>query len=50
MISERRTDEVVAKWLGKQSYLDDLNSLDKELYKGLISTYKGLRRNIKNRV
>jgi len=27
----------VAKWLGRQSYLDDLNSLDKDLYKGLIS-------------
>jgi ubiquitin-protein ligase E3 C len=27
----------VAKWLGRQSYLDDLNSLDNELYKGLIS-------------
>lgn len=27
----------VAKWLGRQSYLDDLQSLDKELYKGLIS-------------
>ncbi|KAK4685808.1 hypothetical protein P7C73_g4335, partial [Tremellales sp. Uapishka_1] len=26
----------LAKWLGKQSYLDDLNSLDKDLYKGLI--------------
>lgn len=28
---------VVAKWLGRQSYLDDLQSLDKDLYKGLIS-------------
>ncbi len=28
---------VVAKWLGKQSFLDDLASLDAELYKGLIS-------------
>lgn len=27
----------VAKWLGRQSYLDDLASLDRELYKGLIS-------------
>lgn len=27
----------VAKWLGRQSYLDDLQSLDKDLYKGLIS-------------
>jgi ubiquitin-protein ligase E3 C len=27
----------VAKWLGKQSFLDDLASLDPELYKGLIS-------------
>jgi ubiquitin-protein ligase E3 C len=26
----------LAKWLGRQSYLDDLNSLDSELYKGLI--------------
>jgi hypothetical protein len=26
----------VAKWLGKQSFLDDLVSLDVELYKGLI--------------
>ncbi|EIW71232.1 hypothetical protein M231_06447 [Tremella mesenterica] len=26
----------LAKWLGKQSYLDDLSSLDPELYKGLI--------------
>ncbi|WVF69744.1 hypothetical protein IAT40_004523 [Kwoniella sp. CBS 6097] len=25
----------LAKWLGRQSYLDDLNSMDKELYKGL---------------
>ncbi|KAL7420037.1 ubiquitin-protein ligase (E3) [Cryptotrichosporon argae] len=29
-------DFFLAKWLGRQSYLDDLNSLDKELYKGLI--------------
>lgn len=28
---------IVAKWLGRQSYLDDLASLDKDLYKGLIS-------------
>jgi len=27
----------LAKWLGRQSYLDDLSSLDNELYKGLIS-------------
>lgn len=27
----------VAKWLGRQSYLDDLASLDKDLYRGLIS-------------
>ena len=27
----------LAKWLGRQSYLDDLRSLDNELYKGLIS-------------
>ena len=26
----------LAKWLGRQSYLDDLNSLDNELYKGLV--------------
>ncbi|KAG9045954.1 hypothetical protein FS837_005354 [Tulasnella sp. UAMH 9824] len=26
----------LAKWLGKQSYLDDLASLDQELYQGLI--------------
>ena len=26
----------LAKWLGKQSYLDDLSSLDPELYNGLI--------------
>ncbi|KAJ3088054.1 hypothetical protein HK102_009664 [Quaeritorhiza haematococci] len=26
----------LAKWLGRQSYLDDLPSLDKELYQGLI--------------
>ncbi|KGB75097.1 ubiquitin-protein ligase E3 C [Cryptococcus deuterogattii 99/473] len=26
----------LAKWLGRQSYLDDLASLDKDLYKGLI--------------
>jgi ubiquitin-protein ligase E3 C len=26
----------LAKWLGKQSYLDDLASLDPELYNGLI--------------
>ena len=24
------------QWLGKQSYLDDLASLDQELYRGLI--------------
>lgn len=24
------------KWLGRQSYLDDLSSLDEELYRGLI--------------
>ncbi|WWC86828.1 uncharacterized protein L201_001707 [Kwoniella dendrophila CBS 6074] len=29
-------DFFLAKWLGRQSYLDDLNSLDKDLYKGLI--------------
>ncbi|WWC68012.1 uncharacterized protein I206_101931 [Kwoniella pini CBS 10737] len=29
-------DFFLAKWLGRQSYLDDLSSLDKELYKGLI--------------
>lgn len=27
----------LAKWLGRQSYLDDLASLDKELYRGLVS-------------
>lgn len=27
---------LVAKWLGRQSYLDDLASLDPELYKGLV--------------
>lgn len=27
----------LAKWLGRQSYLDDLASLDYDLYKGLIS-------------
>lgn len=27
----------LAKWLGRQSYLDDLASLDHELYRGLIS-------------
>jgi len=27
----------LAKWLGRQSYLDDLASLDAELYKGLIA-------------
>ena len=26
----------LAKWLGKQSYLDDLVTLDPELYKGLV--------------
>lgn len=26
----------LTKWLGKQSYLDDLASLDPELYNGLI--------------
>lgn len=26
----------LSKWLGKQSYLDDLASLDPELYNGLI--------------
>ncbi|WVR04680.1 hypothetical protein IAU60_001691 [Kwoniella sp. DSM 27419] len=29
-------DFFLAKWLSRQSYLDDLASLDKELYKGLI--------------
>lgn len=29
-------DDAVAKWLGRQSYLDDLASLDPELYKGLV--------------
>jgi ubiquitin-protein ligase E3 C len=29
-------DYAVAKWLGRQSYLDDLASLDRDLYKGLI--------------
>jgi hypothetical protein len=37
-----RCSPPVAKWLGRQSYLDDLNSLDKELYKGLISEYNSL--------
>ncbi|KAJ1537877.1 hypothetical protein HK405_014289, partial [Cladochytrium tenue] len=27
----------LAKWLGRQSYLDDLRSLDEELYKGLLA-------------
>ena len=27
----------LAKWLGRQSYLDDLASLDYDLYKGLIA-------------
>ncbi|KAJ2912438.1 hypothetical protein MD484_g7973, partial [Candolleomyces efflorescens] len=33
----------LAKWLGKQSFLDDLSSLDPDLYKGLIflKHYKG---------
>ncbi|KAJ3293765.1 hypothetical protein HK104_004200 [Borealophlyctis nickersoniae] len=33
----------LAKWLGRQSYLDDLPSLDPELYQGLIflKNYKG---------
>lgn len=33
----------LAKWLGKQSYLDDLASLDEELYKGLVQlkNYEG---------
>jgi ubiquitin-protein ligase E3 C len=26
----------LAKWLGKQSYLDDLVTLDPELYQGLV--------------
>jgi len=26
----------LAKWLGKQSFLDDLSSLDEDVYKGLI--------------
>ena len=33
---------IVAKWLGRQSYLDDLESLDADLYKGLISGYNML--------
>jgi hypothetical protein len=36
-------ERAVSKWLGRQSYLDDLNSLDKELYKGLISECSAFR-------
>lgn len=35
--SQEQANETVAKWLGRQSYLDDLASLDHDLYRGLIS-------------
>ena len=33
-------DFFLAKWLGRESHLDDLESLDKNLYKGLISEFR----------
>jgi ubiquitin-protein ligase E3 C len=30
------SDELLLQWLGKQSFLDDLASLDPDLYNGLI--------------
>ena len=33
----------VAKWLGRSTSLDDLQSLDNELYKGLISECSAVR-------
>ncbi|GAA6037540.1 hypothetical protein JCM8097_008245 [Rhodosporidiobolus ruineniae] len=36
LVNVRFADFFLAKWLGRQSYLDDLRSLDPELYAGLI--------------
>ncbi|GAA5906318.1 hypothetical protein JCM6882_002700 [Rhodosporidiobolus microsporus] len=36
LVNVRFADFFLAKWLGRQSYLDDLASLDPELYRGLI--------------
>ncbi|GAA5834520.1 hypothetical protein JCM11251_007030 [Rhodosporidiobolus azoricus] len=36
LVNVRFSDFFLAKWLGRQSYLDDLASLDPELYRGLI--------------
>ncbi|GAA5989061.1 hypothetical protein JCM11641_002312 [Rhodosporidiobolus odoratus] len=43
LVNVRFADFFLAKWLGRQSYLDDLASLDQELYRGLINlkTYPG---------
>ncbi|GAA6025858.1 hypothetical protein JCM10207_003234 [Rhodosporidiobolus poonsookiae] len=43
LVNVRFADFFLAKWLGRQSYLDDLASLDPELYRGLIKlkTYPG---------
>lgn len=41
--NRRKADGLVAKWLGRSSYLDDLASLDQELYKGLTSKLSSLR-------
>lgn len=34
--SKRHAHQILHQWLGKQSFLDDLASLDPELYQGLI--------------
>jgi ubiquitin-protein ligase E3 C len=44
LLARNLAELVVAKWLGRQSYLDDLNSLDAELYKGLTSELLRARR------
>ncbi|GAA5863539.1 hypothetical protein JCM8547_007279 [Rhodosporidiobolus lusitaniae] len=36
LVNVRFADFFLVKWLGRQSYLDDLASLDPELYRGLI--------------
>ncbi|BGP20322.1 hypothetical protein JCM10213_002049 [Rhodosporidiobolus nylandii] len=43
LVNVRFANFFLAKWLGRQSYLDDLASLDPELYRGLIKlkTYPG---------
>ncbi|GAA5871520.1 hypothetical protein JCM3774_006285 [Rhodotorula dairenensis] len=43
LVNVKFADFFLAKWLGRQSYLDDLASLDPELYNGLLKlkTYPG---------